>query len=210
MVLASTQAQGGVWGQSLNELDLGAVLMHFAGLSLLAVGGAISALPEMHRFLVEERAYLTDDQFVNSVALGQIAPGPNVMFVALMGWNMGLHAAGGMAAGPWAWWSGLGLALACLVCVLLPSSVLTYNITQWLHRERDRIGVRSFKAGMAPIVIGLMTSTGWLMQSRHQDWIADAGLWLLMAVTVVIVLKTRVHLLWLLAAGAALGLTGWI
>jgi chromate transporter len=190
--------------------ELWPVLLHFAGLSLLAVGGAISALPEMHRFLVDEHNHLSDEQFVNSVALGQIAPGPNVMFVALMGWNIGLQAAGGIHAGRWAWLSGLALAMACLVCVLLPSSVLTYNITQWLHRQRERIGVRAFKAGMAPVVIGLMTSTGWLMHSRHQDWPADIGLWLLMVATVVVVLKTRVHLLWLLAAGATLGLMGWI
>ena len=48
--------------------DLWLVVMHFAGISLLAVGGAISALPEIHRFLVDEHAYLSDDQFVNSVA----------------------------------------------------------------------------------------------------------------------------------------------
>jgi len=71
--------------------DLWLVLMHFAGISLLAVGGAISALPEMHRFLVDEHHFLTDDQFVNSVALAQIAPGPNVMFVALMGWSISMQ-----------------------------------------------------------------------------------------------------------------------
>jgi chromate transporter len=194
----------------MNGPEIWPVLIHFAGLSLLAVGGAISALPEMHRFLVDEHQFLTDDQFVNSVALGQIAPGPNVMFVALMGWSIGLQSAGGIHAGPLAWLTGLGMAMACLTGVLLPSSILTYNITQWLHRERERIGVRAFKAGMAPIVIGLMTSTGWLMQSRHQEWPADIGLWLLMTVTVGIVLTTRVHLLWLLAAGATLGLLGWV
>lgn len=190
--------------------DITTVLLHFCGLSLLAVGGAITALPEMHRFLVDEHQYLSDDQFVNSVALGQIAPGPNVMFVALMGWNIGLQYAGGMQAGLWAWLSAVGLAMACLTCVLLPSSFLTYNITQWLHRERERVGVRAFKSGMAPMVIGLMTSTGWLMQSRHDQWPDDIGLWLLMAATVLAVLKTKIHLLWLLAAGAVLGLLGWV
>lgn len=186
------------------------VLLHFCGVSLMAVGGAISALPEMHRFLVDEHRFLSDDQFVNSVALGQIAPGPNVMFVALMGWNMGLQAGGGLHAGPLAWLTAVGFALACLMCVLLPSSILTYNMTQWLHRERERIGVRAFKSGMAPIVIGLMTSTGWLMQSRHDNLPGDTGLWLLMGATVVLVLKTKIHLLWLLAIGAALGLLGWV
>jgi chromate transporter len=190
--------------------DLWLVLMHFAGISLLAVGGAISALPEIHRFLVDEHHYLSDDQFVNSVALAQIAPGPNVMFVALMGWNISTQSLGALNNTPWAWAYALGLAALCMICVLLPSSVLTYNITQWMHRERERMGVRAFKAGMAPMVIGLMTSTGWLMHSRHDQFPQDLALWGLMAVTVVIVLKTKVHLLWLLAVGALLGLLGWV
>jgi chromate transporter len=194
----------------MNWVDVAWVLLHLCGVSLLAVGGAISALPEMHRFLVDEHGYLSDVQFVNSVSLGQIAPGPNVMFVALMGWNIGLQAAGGLHAGPWAWLTAIAMALACQVSVLLPSSLLTYNITQWLHRERERIGVRAFKAGMAPIVIGLVTSTGWLMQSRHDHWPDDVALWALMGVSMLVVLKTRLHLLWLLALGAALGLLGWV
>lgn len=190
--------------------DLALVVLHFCGISLLAVGGAISALPEMHRFLVDEHHFLSDQQFVNSVALAQIAPGPNVLFVALMGWNIGLQATGGIHAGSTAWLQALGLALTCLLCVLLPSSILTFNITQWLHRERERIGVRAFKAGMAPIVIGLVTSTGWLMQSRHHQFPQDTALWLLMAVTIGVMLKTQIHLLWLLAVGAALGMLGLV
>jgi chromate transporter len=194
----------------MNWSDYWPVLLHFGSLSLMAVGGAISALPEMHRFLVDEHAYLSEDQFVNSVALGQIAPGPNVMFVALMGWNIALQAQVGTAVGVQGWLAALPFALTCLACVLLPSSLLTYQITQWLHRERERLGVRAFKSGMAPIVIGLMTSTGWLMQVRHDHFPQDIGLWVLMSATVVAVLKTRIHLLWLLAIGAALGILGWV
>ena len=106
--------------------------------------------------------------------------------------------------------AALPFALTCLACVLLPSSLLTYQITQWLHRERERLGVRAFKSGMAPIVIGLMTSTGWLMQVRHDHFPQDIGLWVLMSATVVAVLKTRIHLLWLLAIGAALGILGCV
>lgn len=194
----------------MNWSDYWPVLLHFGSLSLMAVGGAISALPEMHRFLVDEHAYLSEDQFVNSVALGQIAPGPNVMFVALMGWNIALQAQVGTAVGVQGWLAALPFALMCLACVLLPSSLLTYQITQWLHRERERLGVRAFKSGMAPIVIGLMTSTGWLMQVRHDHFPQDIGLWVLMSATVVAVLKTRIHLLWLLAIGAALGILGCV
>ena len=72
---------------------------HFAALSLLGVGGAITTAPDMHRYLVGEKQWLTDPQFTSSIALAQAAPGPNVLFVALMGWNVGLNAGGGLGAG---------------------------------------------------------------------------------------------------------------
>jgi chromate transporter len=81
--------------------------MHFAVLSLMGIGGAITTAPEMHRFLVTEKHWLTDPSFSSSIALAQSAPGPNVLFVALMGWQVGINAGGGLSAGAPAWWLGL-------------------------------------------------------------------------------------------------------
>jgi len=133
------------------------MFVHFATLSFLSVGGALSTSPEMHRYLVDGRGWLDHRQFVDSIALAQAAPGPNVLFVALMGWNFGLA-----EGGPWAtWWAVLGAGV-CLVSVLLPSSITTFLITRWAHRNKELRAVRAFKAGMAPLVIALMMSTGWL------------------------------------------------
>lgn len=74
-------------------------------LSLLSISGAITTVPDMHRYLVAQHGWLTDAQFSSSVAIAQAAPGPNVLFVALMGWNVGLNAGGGIGAGPQAWGS---------------------------------------------------------------------------------------------------------
>ena len=63
---------------------------------MLAVGGAITAAPEMHRYLVDETAWLSEAQFTSSIALAQAAPGPNILFVALMGFNVGMNAGAGL------------------------------------------------------------------------------------------------------------------
>ena len=68
--------------------DLLALFGHFVVLSLLAVGGAITTVPDMHRFIVAEHHWLTDAQFTASIAIAQAAPGPNVLFVAVLGWNV--------------------------------------------------------------------------------------------------------------------------
>lgn len=183
---------------------------HFALLSLLAVGGAITTAPDMHRYLVHQNGWITDAQFTSSIALSQAAPGPNVLFVALLGWNVGLNAGGGPDGGWLAWVLAFVGVVVTMVAILLPSSMLSYAVSRWAHRHRDRHGVRAFKAGMAPIVIALLIATGWLLISSKDVPARDWPLWLLMALTTLLVLRTRVHLLLLIGTGAVLGATGLV
>lgn len=180
-------------------------------LSLLSISGAITTVPDMQRYLVSDHGWLTEAQFSSSVAIAQAAPGPNVLFVALMGWNVGLNAGGGIVAGPQAWLLGLlGLAIT-MIGIMLPSTTLTYFATRWGHRNRNRRGVRAFKQGMAPIVIGLLVATGWVLAAGNHAGNAPAWhLWLLTGAAALIVWRTRIHLLWLLGAGALLGALGFV
>jgi len=184
------------WGDWLH------LFTHFLSLSLLAVGGAITTAPDMHRFLVDQQGWLSDDQFNASIAIAQAAPGPNVLFVALMGWNVGLNAGG-------LWHALLGV-LVSMLGIILPSSALTYFASRWGHQNRELRAVRAFKQGMAPIVIALLVATGWLLASAHGDPARDWPLWLTTVVSALLVWRTRLHLLWLLGAGALLGWYGLV
>lgn len=192
----------------LQNVDWLHLFAYFLTLSLMAVGGAITAAPDMHRNLVDGNHWLSEAQFTSSIAIAQAAPGPNVLFIALLGWNVGLNAGGG--AGPAAWGLGaLGVAV-CMVGILLPSSLLTWQASRWGQRNRDKRGVRAFKQGMAPLVIGLLLATGWLLGSASGNPGKDWRLWLLSLACTLLVWRTRIHLLWLLACGAALGALGWV
>ena len=178
------------------------LFLHYLTLSLLSIGGAITTAPDMHRFLVEQQHWLSDAQFNASIAIAQAAPGPNVLFVALLGWNVGMNA-GGMLTGL------LGVALAMLG-ILIPSTILTYAAARWGHRNREMPAVRAFKQGMAPIVVALLIATGWILTTVNASSLKDWPVWLLTVVTAVIVWRTKIHLLWLLGAGALLGWYGLI
>lgn len=184
------------WGDWLQ------LFTHFLTLSLLAVGGAISTAPDMHRFLVDQQGWLTDSQFTASIAIAQAAPGPNVLFVALMGWNVGLNA------------GGLGQALfgvlVTMLGILLPSSTLTYLTSRWSHENRELRAVRAFKQGLAPIVIALLIATGWILASAHGDPARDWPIWLTTVVSALLVWHTRLHMLWLLGIGGLLGWLGYV
>jgi chromate transporter len=100
--------------------------------------------------------------------------------------------------------TGLMMALSLLIAAVLPSSLLSYFMVKWLQLHQHALGVRAFKAGMLPLVMGLMLSAGWLLQTAsnpQMDW----RLLLICAASMFIVLFTRVHLLWLMLGGAVLG-----
>lgn len=178
---------------ALGAADLFALFAHFLLLSLLAVGGAITTAPDMHRYLVGEHGWLTDAQFTSSVAIAQAAPGPNILFVAVLGWNV---------AGP------VG-ALATLAGILLPSTTLTLYVTRWGARRRETRGMRAFTHGMAPITIGLLFATGWLLAEPYvSDPAHRLGAIVLIAVTVAVMLRTRWSPMWLVGLGALVGAFG--
>ncbi len=194
---------------TLNFQDWVSLFLHFVSLSLLAVGGAITTAPDIHRYLVDEQHWLTHYQFTSSVAIAQGAPGPNVMFIALMGWNVGMNAAAGMSPTPtmlYAVMLALLGVLVTMVGIIVPSATLTFFSTQWAHKNRDLKGVRAFKAGLAPLVMSLLVATGWLLTGNHDNYLEDWPMWALAAVTTVIVWRTQTHLLVLLSVGAVLGM----
>lgn len=194
----------------LAATDWLAIFTHFLSLSLLAIGGAITTAPDMHRYLVTQHGWLSEAQFSAAIALAQAAPGPNILFVALMGWYVGLNGAGGPAAGPAAWGSGLLGVIVCLGAMLLPSSLLTYGVARWLHERRGWWPVQAFRQGFAPVVVALLFASGWLLARGSGDWRQEGVQWLLAAAAALIVWRTRLHLLWLLGAGAVLGALGWV
>jgi chromate transporter len=192
----------------LAAADWWALLAQFLSLSLLAVGGAITTAPDMHRYLVTQQHWLTEAQFSSSIALAQAAPGPNVLFIALFGWQVGLNAAS--ASGLPIWASALLGVSISMLGTLLPSTILTVSVARWGHRNRERRVVRAFKQGMAPLVVGILLATGVILATNQGNSAVHWPLWLLTAVTTLLVWRTRIHLLWLLGAGAVLGGSGWV
>jgi len=194
----------------LQTADWWSLLGHFLSLSLLAIGGAITTAPDMHRYLVQQQHWLTEGQFTASIAISQAAPGPNLLFIALLGWHVGVNAAGGIQLGAATWPLGLMGAFLAMLGILLPSTTLTFVAARWAHRNRERLLVRAFKIGMAPIVIGLLASTGWILSAAQGSAADNWRLWLLTTIVTLLVWRTRLHMLWLLAAGGLLGALGWV
>jgi len=179
---------------ALTAAELLGLFGHFLVLSLLAVGGAITTAPDMHRYMVGEHQWITDAQFTTSIAIAQAAPGPNVLFVAVLGWNV---------AGP------IG-AFATMTGILLPSTALSIYASRWGTARRETRGVRAFTTGLTPLTIGLLCATGWILAEPYiaepSHRLGAAGLIL---VSIGVMVWTRLGPMWLVGLGAVVGALGW-
>lgn len=179
----------------LSVADLLGLSGHFMLLSLLAVGGAITTASDMHRYVVTEHGWISDAQFTSSIAIAQAAPGPNVLFVAVIGWNV----------------AGAAGALATLVGTLLPSTLLVLAISRWAAQRRESRGVRAFTTGMAPLTLGLLLATGWVLAEPFVKMPAQRwGALALIAVTLAVMLRSKLSPMWLVALGAVVGALGGV
>ncbi|MCD0505068.1 chromate transporter [Bordetella petrii] len=165
------------------------LLVIFTQLSLLAFGGGNTILPEMQRQVVQVHQWMSAADFSALFALSQAAPGPNLMVVTLVGW----HVAG---------WQG---ALVTSIAKFGPSSILTAVALGLWERFKDQPWRRVVQMGIFPMTVGLMAASAALITQ------ASVHTWMLGAITALVAgatIFTRVHPLWMLAAGALLGLTG--
>ena len=180
-------------GIDMSAADLLGLFGHFLVLSLLAVGGAITTVPDMHRYIVTEQHWLTDTQFTASIALAQAAPGPNLLFVAVLGWNV----AGAMGT------------LAAMTGILVPSTALSLWATRWGTQRRETRGVRAFTTGLMPITLGLLLSTGWVLSEPFlRDPAHRWGALGLIVVSVLVMTRSKLSPMWLVALGAIVGAMG--
>ncbi len=175
----------------MSDADLIELFTRFLLFSLLAIGGGITVVPEMHRLMVEQHHWLTEAQFSASIALAQASPGPNILLVTVMGWN---------AAG----WAG---ALATTLGILLPSTTVALIANRGAERWRDHRAVKAFRQGTVPLTIGLLFAAGWVLAAPTAH--RPAGL-LLTLLSALLIWRTRLNPLWLIAAGALAGAFGLI
>ena len=173
----------------MKDDTLWALAVHFAHLSLLAFGGAQTVIPEIHRQAVDIAHWMTASEFADLFAISQASPGPNMLFVSLVGWKA----------------AGLAGALVATLGMCLPSCVLTYWVSRAWHRFRGARWRRAVQSGLAPVTVGIVLASGYILtRAADETWLAFA----LTAATALVVLTTRLNPLWMLAAGGLLGIAG--
>jgi chromate transporter len=161
----------------------------FGVLSLFAIGGGNSAVPEMHRFAVDVQHWLNDRQFADSFALAQLTPGPNIIIVTLIGYHV----------------AGVVGALVTTFAMCGPPALFAFFVGGASERFKGKTWHVVLSRALVPVTIGLTAASATIVASTAgYNWMS-LGITLGTALTAYF---ARVHPLWAFAAAALIGLSG--
>jgi chromate transporter len=159
----------------------------FAWLSLLQFGGTNAVVPEMHRQAVDVFHWMDARTFANLFALAQLAPGPNVMIVSLVGWQV----------------AGLAGLITTSLATLVPPCLMAFAASRLMLRAGPSKWLLIVKDGLVPVAIGMILASGAVMVEASNPNMLGV------AITVgstLFVAFTEFNLLWALVAAIGIGL----
>jgi len=164
---------------------LWSLVVVFAPLSLVTIGGGQSAVADIHRQVVDVHHWMTQAQFIDAFAISRMAPGPGSLLVTLIGWHV---------AGFWG-------ALVATIAIFAPTAGLIYAVAHLWSRYRGARWLTAIESGLRPVAAGMILAAVYvLLQALDGGWVARG---LAVASTAALML-TRVSPPALIAAGAAL------
>ena len=161
--------------------------LHFGLLSFISIGGMLSVIPEMHRYVVDVKHWITPADFIQMFAVGQAAPGPNVLIAGLIGWKV----------------AGMPGAFIALGAICGPAAIMAFWVAGLWERMKDSPWRAIAQRAMAPIVVGLVFSGGFVLTTPGN--VFNWRLWLIALLSAAGLLTNKLNPLWLLAAGGVLG-----
>jgi chromate transporter len=184
--LAELALRRGLGGLPLLSLaPLPAVAWTALKVGALSYGGGFVIVPLLQGDAVDAHDWMTQGQFLNAVALGQLTPGPVTQTVSAVGW-----AADGLAG-----------ALVAAVFAFAPSFVLVLALFRRFERLRDAPAARAFLDGAGPAAVGAIAGAGVTLLDGVDAW----WQWVLVAVAALALLSGRSGVVPVLALAALAG-----
>lgn len=121
-----------------------AMALTFATAAIVSIGGIASMIPEIHRQAVDVYHWMDNAQFATTFAISQIAPGPNILFLSLIGYRV-------------QGFSGLAVAT---VATVLPTSFIALVAGRLEEKLSHARWYSISRRSLPPIVVGLMLASG--------------------------------------------------
>jgi chromate transporter len=167
-------------------VSLRRLFLVFLEIGSVLYGSGYVLLAFLQRALVDERGWLTSQQLLDAVAVGQITPGPVFSTATFVGWQI----------------DGIAGAAVATIGIFLPSFVfvaLLGRIVPWI---RARPTARAFLGGVTAASLGLMAG---VLVELVDTAITDLATFVVALAALVVLVRTKVNSAWLIGAGALIG-----
>ncbi|MBE9222171.1 chromate transporter [Cyanobacterium stanieri LEGE 03274] len=163
------------------------VFLFFLKVGFFLYGSGYVLLAFLQNQLVEQNQWLTSEQLIDAIAIGQFTPGPILTTATFIGYLL----AGNMGA------------VAATVGIFLPSFLVVLIINPWVDKLRNSPLTASLLDGVNVASLGLMAGVTYILGTEA---IVD-GITVTMAITATfLVFRYKFNSLWLILAGALIGL----
>ncbi|GIW06648.1 MAG: chromate transporter [Dehalococcoidia bacterium] len=126
-------------------IDLLELYLVYLKLGFLAIGGAAGVLPEMYREFVVVHGWMTDAEFAQAYAIGQLAPGPNMLMQMYVSYQL----------------AGFGGLAVALLGFFAPTAAICAAFSRWWYGRAASPWTAAIIRGLAPVALGLMVSGLW-------------------------------------------------
>jgi chromate transporter len=154
---------------------LGSMSLFFAKASAFTFGSGLAIVPFLHQGLVHDHHWLTEQQFVDAVAMGLISPGPVVIMATFAGYLVG----------------GIAGALLATAAVFLPVYLFVIVPGPLLRRHGEHPRLRGFIKGATAAAAGAITGAAIVI---GQQVIATGASVAIALVALMLLLQRRVKL----------------
>ncbi|MGB7540571.1 MAG: chromate efflux transporter [Burkholderiales bacterium] len=163
------------------------LFLTFAGMSVLLFGGGFVFIPLIEHIVVQEQAWLTRQEFIDAIALGQITPGPILISAAFIGYKV----------------MGLSGAAIATVAIFLPPALLMLVSAHFLIRARESVVVQAVLRGIRPAVVGMIAAAAWSIGTTAvPNWLSAV----IFLAALIALLRFRVDVAWIIPLAGLSGL----
>ena len=163
------------------------VFLFFLKIGSVLYGSGYVLLAFLQRELVEQNHWLTSQQLLDAVAIGQVTPGPVFTTATFVGYLL----------------AGNAGAIAGTIGIFLPAFVLVGVVDPWVPKLRQSPLVSGLLDGVNVASLGLMAVVSYTLgRAALVDWLTVV----LALVSAIAVFRFKVNSVWLVLAGGVLGL----
>ncbi len=171
---------------SAASFSLSTLFFTFLKIGSVLYGSGYVLLAFLHGDFVERLGWLTDQQLIDAIAIGQLTPGPVFTTATFVGYLLG----------------GLPAALLATLGIFLPAFVFVALSARLIPRIRQSAWAGALLDGVNAASMGLMTAVTWQLGRAA---VIDGVTLLLLAASALLLFRFKVNTTWLIAGGALLG-----